>query len=119
MSDELRYTLLAKFPSLNPGWPPELQAQWFAIFDRLLAMKEPPPVAGAKRDGDTATQGPPPSHNHILIQERARRLWAEAYLKDIAEETGRTNEMWTWGEETEQDEWRTKAAKELRAAGLI
>ena len=32
--------LLAKFPALNPEWPPELQAKWFESFEKLMALRK-------------------------------------------------------------------------------
>lgn len=32
----LKQVLLAKFPSFDPGWSPEVQAKWFEAFERLM-----------------------------------------------------------------------------------
>lgn len=105
MSKEWQYGLLAKLPTLNPAWPQELQAQWLRAFDRLLAMGEAHvPIASIE-----------------LVEERARRMWAEGFITDLIEEMvgcGRPLEVWGWDEETEQGHWREKALDSLREQGM-
>jgi len=33
--------LLSKFPSFDPGWPPEVQAKWFDSFEKLMKTEKP------------------------------------------------------------------------------
>jgi hypothetical protein len=94
--DAFARQLLVKFPSLNPAWPVELQDQWFQLFTRLLDM--------GKHDAPAATPTPADAD---LIMERARRLWAEAYIRDLCSEL--KDEPLTWEDERNQGQWVRKA----------
>lgn len=95
MMDAFTRGLLTKFPQFDPAWPLALQEQWFRLFARLLGQGEPQLPLTAQETG--------------LVLERARRMWAEAYLQDLADECGKADELWTWQEERDQGQWVRKA----------
>jgi hypothetical protein len=41
-SDPAAKALLDKFPTFDPSWAPEIQAKWFAAFEKLMSMTTKP-----------------------------------------------------------------------------